>query len=97
MGLIGPNGSGKTTVMHLLTGELRPDAGEIMLGGVDIAGWPPFQICRSRIARTFQLVRVLPFMTARENVMLGAMFGSAPTDPGARCPRGRPAARARGA
>jgi branched-chain amino acid transport system ATP-binding protein len=80
-GLIGPNGSGKTTVMNLITGELRPDAGEVVFNGVDIAGWPSFQICRSRIARTFQLVRVLPFMTARENVMLGAMFGSAPTDP----------------
>jgi branched-chain amino acid transport system ATP-binding protein len=81
VGLIGPNGSGKTTVMNLLTGELRPDAGAILLNGVDIAGWPAFQICRSRIARTFQLVRVLPYMTARENVMLGAMFGSAPADP----------------
>jgi branched-chain amino acid transport system ATP-binding protein len=80
-GLIGPNGSGKTTVLNLITGELRPDAGEIILNGVDIAGWPSFQICRSRIARTFQLVRVLPFMTARENVMLGRMFGSEPTDP----------------
>jgi branched-chain amino acid transport system ATP-binding protein len=81
MGLIGPNGSGKTTVLNLITGELRPDAGEVVFSGADIAGWPSFQICRSRIARTFQLVRVLPFMTARENVMLGRMFGSEPTDP----------------
>jgi branched-chain amino acid transport system ATP-binding protein len=80
-GLIGPNGSGKTTVLNLITGELSPDAGAVVFSGVDVAGWPPFQICRSRIARTFQLVRVLPFMTARENVMLGRMFGSAPTDP----------------
>jgi ABC-type branched-subunit amino acid transport system ATPase component len=83
VGLIGPNGSGKTTVLNLLTGELRPDAGEVVLDGADIAGWPPFRICRAGIARTFQLVRVLPFMTARENVMLGRMFGSAPTDPAA--------------
>jgi branched-chain amino acid transport system ATP-binding protein len=81
-GLIGPNGSGKTTVLNLITGELVPDRGEILLGGVDdIAGWPPFRVCRARVARTFQLVRVLPTMTVRENVMLGAMFGSAPADP----------------
>src|SRR5262245_61717232 len=80
-GLIGPNGSGKTTVLNLITGELRPDRGAVVLDGQDIAGWPPFRICRARIARTFQLVRVLPHMTVRENVMLGRMFGSAPADP----------------
>ena len=80
-GLIGPNGSGKTTVLNLVTGELRPDRGVVILDGQDIAGWPPFRICRARIARTFQLVRVLPTMTVRENVMLGRMFGSAPADP----------------
>jgi len=79
-GLIGPNGSGKTTVLNLVTGELRPDRGAVILDGQDIAGWPPFRICRARIARTFQLVRVLPTMTVRENVMLGRMFGSAPAD-----------------
>jgi len=80
-GLIGPNGSGKTTVLNLVTGELRPDRGAVILDGRDIAGWPPFRVCRARIARTFQLVRVLPHMTVRENVMVGRMFGSAPTDP----------------
>ena len=81
-GLIGPNGSGKTTVLNLITGELRPDRGAILLEGEDIFGWPPFRICRARIARTFQLVRVLPYMTAQENVMLGRMFGSEPVQPG---------------
>jgi branched-chain amino acid transport system ATP-binding protein len=80
-GLIGPNGSGKTTVLNLVTGELRPDRGAVLLDGQDITGWPPFRICRARIARTFQLVRVLPHMTVRENVMLGRMFGSAPAEP----------------
>jgi ABC-type branched-subunit amino acid transport system ATPase component len=80
-GLIGPNGSGKTTVLNLVTGELRPDSGAILFKGADIFGWPAFRVCRARIARTFQLVRVLPHMTARENVMLGAMFGSAPAEP----------------
>jgi branched-chain amino acid transport system ATP-binding protein len=80
-GLIGPNGSGKTTVLNLVTGELRPDAGAILFEGVDILGWPAFRICRARIARTFQLVRVLRFMTVKENVMLGRMFGSEPVAP----------------
>ena len=80
-GLIGPNGSGKTTVLNLITGELRPDRGAVVYDGQDIFGWPAFRICRSRIARTFQLVRVLPHMTARENVMLGRMFGSDPVHP----------------
>ena len=57
-GLIGPNGSGKTTVLNLITGELRPDNGAILFRGEDIFGWPAFRICRARIARTFQLVRV---------------------------------------
>jgi branched-chain amino acid transport system ATP-binding protein len=80
-GLIGPNGSGKTTVLNLITGELRPDRGAVLLDGQDIAGRPAFRICRARIARTFQLVRVLPHMTVRENVMLGRMFGSRPAEP----------------
>jgi branched-chain amino acid transport system ATP-binding protein len=80
-GLIGPNGSGKTTVLNLITGELRPDRGAVLFKGEDIFGWPPFRICRSRIARTFQLVRVLPHMTAQENVMLGRMFGAEPVEP----------------
>jgi branched-chain amino acid transport system ATP-binding protein len=82
-GLIGPNGSGKTTVLNLVTGELRPDAGAMLFDGVDIFGWPAFRICRARVARTFQLVRVLRFMTVKENVMLGRMFGSEPAAPAA--------------
>ena len=82
-GLIGPNGSGKTTVLNLITGELQPDAGSILFQGDEIIGARSFEICRARIARTFQLVRVLPGMTTRENVMLGRMFGSDPTDPAA--------------
>jgi branched-chain amino acid transport system permease protein len=81
-GLIGPNGSGKTTVLNLITGELPPDSGSIHLQGEEIIGARSFEICRMRVARTFQLVRVLPGMTARENVMIGRMFGSDPAAPG---------------
>ena len=82
-GLIGPNGSGKTTVLNLITGELPPDAGSIVFQGNEVLGVRLTEICRARIARTFQLVRILPGMTTRENVMLGGMFGSDPTGPAA--------------
>ena len=82
LGLVGPNGSGKTTVLNLISGEYRPDQGEIRLSGERIAGLPPFQISRRGLARTFQLVRVLPAMTALENVMVGAMFTSMRHPPG---------------
>jgi branched-chain amino acid transport system ATP-binding protein len=81
VGIIGPNGSGKTTVLNLITGEIAPDAGSVRLEGREILGSAPFRVCRARVARTFQLVRVLGGMTARENVMLGRTFGSDPTAP----------------
>jgi branched-chain amino acid transport system ATP-binding protein len=81
-GLIGPNGSGKTTVLNLITAELTSDAGSILFRGKEMIGLQSFEVCRARIARTFQLVRVLPHMTTRENVMLGRIFGSDPTSPG---------------
>jgi branched-chain amino acid transport system ATP-binding protein len=80
-GLIGPNGSGKTTVLNLITAELPADAGSIRFRGQELTGRRSFEVCRARIARTFQLVRVLPGMTALENVMLGRMFGSQPASP----------------
>lgn len=71
LGLIGPNGSGKTTVLNLISGALRPDSGAIRFNGVELAGLPPHRIARLGVARTFQLVRVLPSMTCAENVTVG--------------------------
>jgi ABC-type branched-subunit amino acid transport system ATPase component len=68
-GLIGPNGSGKTTTFNLLTGVLRPDAGQILHEGHDIAGLKPFQIFRRGITRTFQITRVFREMTVFENML----------------------------
>ena len=81
VGLIGPNGSGKTTVLNLITGEIAAEAGSVRLDGRELLHSPPFRVCRAGVARTFQLVRVLAGMTARENVMLGRTFGSEPTSP----------------
>jgi branched-chain amino acid transport system ATP-binding protein len=75
MGLIGPNGSGKSTTLNLISGALPPSAGTISLRGTTISDLPPQTITRRGVARTFQLVRLLPSMTVLENVMAGAVFG----------------------
>ena len=75
MGLIGPNGSGKSTTLNLISGALAPTAGTISLRGSTISDLPPQTITRRGVARTFQLVKLLPSMTVLENVMAGAVFG----------------------
>lgn len=75
VGLIGPNGSGKTTALNLISGALRPDRGSVRFEGRELAGAPAHAIARAGIARTFQLVRVFQRMTVRENVQAGLMFG----------------------
>ena len=61
-------------MLNLISGALRPTSGEIRLAGTRISGLAPEKVARIGIARTFQLVRVLPSMTAIENVMAGAVF-----------------------
>jgi ABC-type branched-subunit amino acid transport system ATPase component len=77
LGLIGPNGSGKTTMMNLISGAFKPSAGEIRLYGDKITGVGASNVARKGVARTFQLVRMLPGMTALENVAAGGVFGHA--------------------
>jgi branched-chain amino acid transport system ATP-binding protein len=77
LGLIGPNGSGKTTMMNLISGALKPSAGQISVQGHAIAGIGASKVAKHGIARTFQLVRMLPTMTALENVAAGGVFGHA--------------------
>ncbi len=75
MGLIGPNGSGKTTMMNLISGALRLSSGQISLQGSRISGLPAQEINRRGVARTFQLVRVLPTLSVFDNVIAGCAFG----------------------
>jgi ABC-type branched-subunit amino acid transport system ATPase component len=69
-GLIGPNGSGKTTVFNLVTGFLEPTAGRIYFQDREITGLRPHQIGQLGIVRTFQLVRAFNRMTVMENLLL---------------------------
>jgi ABC-type branched-subunit amino acid transport system ATPase component len=75
LGLIGPNGSGKTTMMNLISGALKPTSGTISLDGRRVSGQSPDRLAKRGIARTFQLVRVLPSLSPLENVAAGGVFG----------------------
>lgn len=68
--LIGPNGAGKSTCFNLLNGQVRPDAGRVMLDGVDITGWRPYRVWRLGVGRSFQVAATFGSMTVRENVQL---------------------------
>lgn len=76
VGLLGPNGSGKTTLINLLSGALPLSAGRITLHGERLSGRRADLIARAGVARTFQLVRILPSLTLYENVMIPAVFGA---------------------
>ena len=73
--LIGPNGSGKTTVLNLVSGLLRPDTGEIRLHGKRISGRAPHAIARRGVGRTFQQIRLCPQMSVIDNVQMAFASG----------------------
>jgi branched-chain amino acid transport system ATP-binding protein len=75
LGLIGPNGSGKTTVMNLISGVLKPSKGEIRLRNTVLSDLPAHLIARKGVARTFQLIKLLPSLSVLENVIAGGVFG----------------------
>ena len=71
-GLIGPNGSGKTTTLNVVTGLYRPTAGAVFVDGVDVTTLPAHKRTIAGLARTFQNIRLFRSMTALENVVIGA-------------------------
>ena len=71
-GVIGPNGSGKTTMFNSVLGQIAPDAGRIELNGKDITGESPTRLNRLGVGRTFQTLQVFGKMTVRDNLLVAA-------------------------
>jgi branched-chain amino acid transport system ATP-binding protein len=70
--IIGPNGAGKTTLLDIITGFTRPDTGEVRFDGRSITNAQPHDLPGFGLMRTFQSARLVPRLTVRENLMLGA-------------------------
>ena len=89
-GVIGPNGSGKTTMFNSVLGQIKPDAGHIELNGIDITGMNAMQLNQRGVGRTFQTLQVFGKMSVRDNLLVaaqehhGSMFSRmfAPSDSG---------------
>jgi branched-chain amino acid transport system ATP-binding protein len=71
--IIGPNGAGKTTLFNQITGNLAPDAGQVLLQGEAIGGLPPQAIVKKGIGRAFQIASIFPDETALDNVRIACM------------------------
>lgn len=78
VGLLGPNGSGKTTALNMISGYLPVSAGRVALGGETISTLGPARIAHRGVARTFQLVRALPSLSVGENVLAALAFRKEP-------------------
>jgi branched-chain amino acid transport system ATP-binding protein len=76
VGMIGANGAGKTTMLALIAGHVRPTSGDITLNGQSIVGLRPDQIARRGIARTFQIVKPFAGLTVLQNAETAALFGA---------------------
>ena len=68
LGLVGPNGSGKTTVINVISGLLEPTSGEVRLNGQRVSGLAPHRLARKGINRTFQIPKPFPELTVSENL-----------------------------
>ena len=79
VGIIGPNGSGKTTSLNLFTGFLKPNSGKITFRDRDITGMPRYKVCQKGMARTFQLCKPFLDFTALQNVVVGRVYGQMPS------------------
>jgi branched-chain amino acid transport system ATP-binding protein len=86
LGIIGPNGSGKTTTVNLITGFVKATSGKILYRGREITNWAPYKIVRLGIARTFQMVRpfyqlpafknmIIPLYSPRVKKLVGGKYG----------------------
>ena len=72
LGVIGPNGCGKTTLFNCVLGQYRPESGTVELNGHDVVTWPSHRRARAGLARTFQQLQVFQSMTVRDNLRTAA-------------------------
>jgi branched-chain amino acid transport system ATP-binding protein len=75
LGLVGPNGSGKTTCINVISGLYRPDAGSIRFEGRPVGGLPSHRLVHAGINRTFQIPRPFLTLTVRENIEIASTYG----------------------
>ena len=73
LALIGPNGAGKTTCFNMVNGQLKPDAGSVVLAGTELVGKRPDAIWRLGVGRTFQIAETFASLTVVENVQLALL------------------------
>jgi branched-chain amino acid transport system ATP-binding protein len=74
--IIGPNGAGKTTLFNVITGQLAPTAGRILLDGAPIGGLAPHTVARRGVSRSFQRNNLFPTLAVQENLRLAAAVGT---------------------
>jgi branched-chain amino acid transport system ATP-binding protein len=80
LGLVGPNGSGKTTCINVISGLYAPDQGEVRLEGRAVGGLPSHRLVHAGINRTFQIPKPFKSLTVRENVTIAIAYGRNPRD-----------------
>jgi branched-chain amino acid transport system ATP-binding protein len=71
--IIGPNGAGKTTLFNQITGDMRPNAGQIKLFGTDVTHFPPFKRAHCGLSRTYQIITLFNADSLEHNVVLGLL------------------------
>jgi branched-chain amino acid transport system ATP-binding protein len=79
--IIGPNGAGKTTLFNILTGELEPTSGAVLLAGMAVTGRPPHELARRGLARMYQRNELFETLTALDNVLLALVAARGPYRP----------------
>jgi branched-chain amino acid transport system ATP-binding protein len=80
LGLVGPNGSGKTTCINVISGLYRPNAGQVFLDEKPVGGLPSHKLVRLGVNRTFQVPQPFLALSVRENVEIAAAYGRAEAD-----------------
>jgi len=80
IGILGPNGAGKTTLFNLISGDIKPDSGDILFNGNSILSLSPSDRCMAGFGRTYQVPHPFEKMSVFENVFVGAVYGNNHTE-----------------